>query len=66
MKYRNQEDRCPLCGSSGLNYGALEMHDTSLAYPTECKSCGATWLQWYDFVYAGNTDVMDKSGMEVD
>ena len=66
MKYRNLEDRCPLCGSPVLNYGSFELHDTSVEYPTECRSCGATWVQWYDFVYAGNTDVMDKDGKEID
>lgn len=66
MKYRNYEDRCPLCGSVNLSYDAWEFHDESMALPTACKSCGASWLQWYSLVYAANTDVMDKDGKEID
>lgn len=66
MKYRYYEDRCPICGSVMLDYDAIELHDEAVAYPTTCRSCGASWLQWYSLVYCSNTDVMDKDGNVID
>lgn len=66
MKYANIEDHCPLCGSTFLVSHSIEYPGSRVEYPTKCCSCGATWVQWYYLVYAGNTDVMDKNGMEVD
>ena len=66
MKYRNIEDTCPLCGSKNLSYADMEIRDESVSYSTLCRSCGATWLQWYSLVYDENTDVMDKDGKEIE
>ena len=66
MEYRNVEGRCPLCGSSNLRYGEMELCDESIAYATSCRDCDASWLQWYSLVYCENTDVMDKDGKEYD
>ena len=67
MIYRHREDTCPLCGNNtDLTYSDLELHDTGIAYPTACKKCGASWLQWYDLVYVENSDIIDAKGTEVD
>ena len=67
MPYRNQEDTCPLCGSQNIEYpNGAELYDNAVAYPSNCKKCGCTWVAWYRLVYDENTDVMDAHGNEID
>ena len=67
MKYRNQEDTCPLCGERWhIDYDGMEFQDEFLSYNCFCRSCGASWTSWYSLVYNENTDVMDKDGNEIE
>lgn len=66
MKYPNEEDKCPLCGATAIKHmGAADPDDGRANISTCCTKCGASWVQWYDTVFAGNTNVRDKNGVEV-
>ena len=58
------EDKCPLCGSSDIEFGTAEIDDAGVSFECECKECGATFTECYNMVFAGDWNVVDKDGNE--
>jgi len=44
---------CPVCGGE-LDYGTLEILDTCVKYPWDCKSCGAEGYEYANLVFDGH------------
>ena len=51
--------KCPICGSTDLEYGTYEHETGFLFYPVECKSCKATGREYYNIVF---TDMVMEKG----
>jgi formate dehydrogenase maturation protein FdhE len=52
-KYIEKECRgeCPKCGSSNINYGASELVDETLIYPSHCNICHTDFSEEYKLEY---------------
>lgn len=59
------EGYCPVCGSSCINYGSMDIEDNVVSYPAQCNDCGATWNEDYELVFCGVSDVYDKDGNQL-
>lgn len=55
--YINEDDstagRCPVCGSSDLDYGSLEVMDECIRYPFTCKLCGVSGNEYASLSFNG-------------
>lgn len=49
------ENECPRCGSTDLDYGVMEVQDEQVFYPYECNACGATGNKWFALKYVETT-----------
>lgn len=57
-----EENKCPLCGEQeDIEYFG-EKDDAGYTYHCECNKCGATYLECYNLVFAGNYAIRDKDG----
>jgi len=55
LVYSEKESKpgaCPVCGGE-LDYGTLEILDTCVKYPWDCKSCEATGYEYANLVFDG-------------
>lgn len=43
----NAQGECPACGSSNLDYGAVEVDWDTASYDWTCCDCGSQWIEWY-------------------
>lgn len=50
----SKHEACPLCGAKKLDYGTLEIFDTCVEYPWECKSCGAEGKEYANLIFDGH------------
>ena len=41
IKY-NEEDRCPICGTRDIEYGAAKIVGDFVVYPCSCPSCNVS------------------------
>ena len=61
----NDEGNCPVCGSSNVEYGNIEIDGCfddgtpSAFYPVECKDCGKSGREWYALQYAHTEYIPD-------
>lgn len=54
--------KCPICGSTDLEYGSVEIESGVLYYPVKCEGCGAIGKEFYNVVF---TDIeVEKYGEE--
>lgn len=58
----NKQGYCPVCNSSQLNYGSVELEWDMMYYPWECADCGAEGEEWYNVSFNGH-NVADKDGV---
>lgn len=54
------EGYCPICGSSCINYGGMDIKDNVVSYPAQCDDCNATWNEDYALSFCGVSNVYDK------
>ena len=58
MKY-NEEDRCPICGTRDIEYGAVEIVGDFVVYPCSCPSCNVSWDLVYKMVFETNENIVE-------
>lgn len=58
IKY-NEEDRCPICGTKGIEYGVAEIVEDFVMYPCSCPSCNAHWDLTYKMVFETNENIIE-------
>ncbi len=56
------EGYCPVCGSSCITYGSMDIEDNVVSYPAQCDDCGATYYEDYTLVFCGLSEVRNKDG----
>lgn len=61
-----QEGTCPLCQSTNVDFQSNPVDEAGFSYSCECLTCGATWEDCYDLVFAGQWNIADKKGNEFD
>lgn len=44
--------KCPKCGSTNIDYDAIEVQDNQVYYPCTCENCGAEFEEWYNLEYS--------------
>ena len=57
--YKNEQDRCPKCGSYDLDYQAIKYGDGMCYYPYKCKKCGQEGEEWYSMEFAGHNVITE-------
>ena len=60
MNKEHKKNVCPVCNSTNIIYGSREMEcvdSESMFYPAECQDCGATFEEWYKFVFDGHENI---------
>jgi len=46
---------CPYCGSTDIDYGAIELEDDDmLYYPATCNDCKRDFEEWYKLGFVGH------------
>lgn len=45
---------CPICNSTNLTYGTIEITDVGVFYPATCEDCGADFEEHYNLSFAGH------------
>ena len=49
-----EQGKCPKCGESSLDYGALGAQDELVYYPFTCDNCEHEDKEWYNMTFCGN------------
>ena len=58
----NEQNICPKCKGSNLQYQAIEVMDDMMAYyPWKCEDCGLQGEEWYKLEFQGH-NVYDEEG----
>lgn len=57
-----KECTCPVCGSSCISYGSMDIEDNVVSYPAHCDDCGATYYEDYTLDFCGVSEVRNKDG----
>lgn len=66
----NEAGRCPVCGSSNLEWGNSDCTGDYINYEWTCKDCGAEGCEWYKLVFDGHEVAtpfaIDEKGNPID
>lgn len=57
---KQEQGRCPICGSDMLDYDSIEVEGESVMYPWSCENCGAEGKEVYELNFVGHEDVQRK------
>lgn len=54
--------RCPVCGSTNLNYDAVRDCDVGICYPWVCEDCRSVGEEWYSIDFDAHHNVYVADG----
>lgn len=54
MKYKNEQGKCPKCGSHELEYESIRVEGDMAYYRYTCNDCGQEGEEWYSLEFAGH------------
>lgn len=46
-------NKCPICGSTNVEYGNSKYYDEAIGYEVYCNDCEEHWEEIYDLTFAG-------------
>lgn len=55
-----KEGVCPICGSTNIEYSALEINDmdNSVFYPCTCNNCDSEWEEYYILTFSNHENIV--------